>query len=179
MERDSRTSSSRLVILVGGGSCAGKTTFVSRVSNATVISMDDFYKGKSRMNPPYNFDEPAAIDLDSLIRAIDDLSQGKTVEIPQYDMKLSEPVGTKTMTPQKKIVVEGIFSLYSAQLRKLGDLSIYLDVPVSERVRRRIERDIERGRDSQETLEHSLLVEKEHARWVEPQKKWADIIISG
>ncbi|HKY74431.1 MAG TPA: uridine kinase, partial [Patescibacteria group bacterium] len=76
----------------------------------------------------------------------------------------------------KNIIVEGIFVLSSQKLRKLADLTIYLEVTADERVRRRIYRDEQRGRNMLQTLEHSLVVEKMHAKHVAPMKKYATLV---
>lgn len=165
-----------MVILISGGSCSGKTTFAGLFKQATVIHMDDFYWGKSHMTTPYNFDEPEAIDIDGMADSVERLSKGLPVSIPKYSMVVSERVGTQTVKPNKNIVVEGIFVFSSPKLRKLADLSIYLEVPADERVRRRIHRDEERGRNMLQTLEHSLVVEKMHEKHVEPMKKYASLI---
>lgn len=129
------------------------------------------------MTRPYNFDEPASVDLESFYKAIKTLQQGKKAVIPKYNMRLSKPVGTQTLSPRPIIIAEGIFSLHYKPLRELADLAIYIETPVEERIKRRIRRDVEKGRDLLATLEHSMTVEREHTKWVEPQKKFADLIL--
>lgn len=166
-----------MVVLIGGGSCSGKTTLAKTFVGATVVEMDDFYKGKSQMSPPYNFDEPAALDLVGLTQAVECLVRGERAEVPHYDMKVSEPRGTHWLEPADLIVVEGIFVLHHEPLRQLADMCVYIDVPAAERVRRRIMRDTIKGRDTLATLEHSHTVEDMHMKWVEPTKQYAHWVI--
>ncbi len=167
------------LVLICGGSGSGKSYFAQYFQNAAVLSTDDFYVGKSRMTAPYNFDVPEAFDFDELESAVHDLLGGKSVEIPVYEPAISERVGQKRLEPAKYVIVEGIFAFHSEYLREHAVLKIFLDVPASERIRRRIERDTCKGRNCVATLRHSLVVEEEYDRWVEPQKKWADVIFPG
>jgi uridine kinase len=128
-----------MIVAICGGSCSGKSTYAMHFKNACVVHMDDFYKGKSRMKEPYNFDEPDAIDLDLVIQVLVKLKSGvEQVIVPNYNMKTSEPDGTKKLINKNLIVLEGTFAYYTKQIRELSDLKIYLDIPVDERVRRRI-----------------------------------------
>jgi uridine kinase len=167
-----------MIVAICGGSCSGKTTMALQFKDACILSMDDFYVGKSKMKEPYNFDEPSAIDLKKIAEVLRELKTGvKQVEIPKYDMKTSEPSGTQVLKNKKLVIFEGIFSLLTKELRDLCDLKIYLDVPVDERVRRRISRDVEKGRSTVDTLEWSKTVECMHDLHVENQKNYADIVV--
>jgi uridine kinase len=167
-----------MIIAICGGSCSGKTTMARQFRDACILSMDDFYKGKSVMKEPYNFDEPDSIDFKKIADVLRELKKGvKKIQIPNYNMKTSEQDGTKTLTSNKLIIFEGIFSLYTQELRDLCDLKIYLDIPVDERLRRRIDRDVEKGRSAIETMEWSKNVENMHTLHVESQKDYADMII--
>lgn len=171
------------VILVCGGSCSGKSVFSQWFRNATVLEMDSFYVGKSKMKPDkdgqYNFDEPAALNLQECAQALQDLSEGKSVQIPIYDMRTSERKGTETVNPPKEsgfIILNGIFTFFP-EFRELGDLKIYIDTPPELRVARRILRDVSKGRNSVETLAWSITVEQNHEKYVEPMKQFADLIL--
>ncbi len=167
-----------MIVAICGGSCSGKSTMAGNFRNACIVSMDDFYKGKSRMNPPYNFDEPEAIDLTRLAELVGELKSGaEQVSIPRYNMKTSEPEGAQKLENKQFVVVEGIFTLYTAVLRELCDLKIFLDVPQEERLRRRIARDVIKGRTEAESRAWSINVERMHDLYVEPQKKYADLVI--
>jgi len=171
------------IILISGGSCSGKSVFAHLFRNAFILEMDHFYFGKSQMKPnadgSYDFDAPEAVDITDCARAVRELISGKSVTIPKYDMKISERTGTQRIHmpgDAKFLVVEGIFSFYSP-LRELADLKIYIDVPTELRVARRMIRDQEKGRSDIQTLSWSVTVEKNHQKYVEPMKKFADIVI--
>lgn len=171
-----------MIVLIAGGSGSGKSTLAGKFVGAAVISTDDFYKGKSKMAPmedgSYNFDEPASVDLQECAEAAKKLAAGKEAEIPDYDMVVSERVGTKKVRPpmNRIVVVEGIFALCEP-LRSIGDLKIFIDTPIDLRVARRIRRDTERGRSAIETIKWSLLVEEAYERYVEPTRQYADLIL--
>ena len=171
------------IILISGGSCSGKSNFSLLIKHAIVVSMDHFYFGKSLMKPEangsYNFDAPESVDLAACAQAAITLSEGEPAEIPLYDMKTSERTGVQTITPKpdtKFIVVEGIFVL-CPPLREIGDMKIFIDTPTEIRVARRMLRDQEKGRDAIDTLEWSVVVEKNHKKYIEPTKQYADMII--
>jgi len=173
----------RSIILISGGSCSGKSVFAHLFRNAFILEMDHFYFGKYRMKKQkdgsYNFDAPDAVDIDACARAVQKLITGVTVTIPKYDMKISERTGTQRIQmPEdaKFLVVEGIFAFYSP-LRELADLRIYIDVPTELRVARRMIRDEKKGRSDIQTLSWSITVEKNHQKYIEPMKKFADIVI--
>jgi uridine kinase len=171
------------IILVCGGSCSGKTVFANFFNHAFVLSMDHFYFGKKQMKKEkdgsYNFDAPTSVDIKGCAKAVESLSRGDKTTIPIYDMRVSDRTGTQTLTVPKDtkfLVVEGIFSFYSP-LREIGDMNIYLDIPPEIRVARRMIRDVEKGRSDIDTLSWSITVEKNHREYIEPMKKYADLII--
>jgi len=171
------------IILICGGSCSGKTVFANFFTQAFVLSMDHFYFGKNQMKKEpdgtYNFDAPTSVDLDACTKAAISLSQSQTTKIPVYDMKVSDRVGTQTLTIGKNtkfIVVEGIFA-FQPPLRNIGNMKIFLDIPPEIRVARRMVRDVEKGRSNIDTLSWSITVEKNHREYIEPMKKFADLII--
>jgi len=145
--------------------------------------MDHFYYGKAGMKPDrngkYNFDVPESVDIEACARAARELATGNEVTIPVYDMKISERTGVqkiKIIPGTRLIVVEGIFAFYSPLL-ETATLRIYLDTPMEIRVARRMLRDVEKGRSNIETLSWSITVEENHAKYVEPTKKHADLAI--
>lgn len=171
------------IILVCGGSCSGKTVFARLIQHALLLEIDHFYFGKSKMKPDedgnYNFDAPESTDLVECAAAVKSLSEGKSTTIPVYDMVTSERTGTQIITPDpstKFIVVEGIFAFYPPLL-ELGDIKIFIDTPTEIRVARRMIRDEEKGRNEIDTLAWSIVVEKNHKKYIESTKKEADIII--
>lgn len=172
-----------MVILICGGSCSGKSVFAKLFNNAVILEQDHFYLPKKKMKPDtegkYNYDVPESIDITECAEAAKILASGKPATIPVYDMKISDRVGTQTITPKpdtKFVVVEGIFTFHPP-LRELGDLKIFIDTPTEIRVARRMLRDEEKGRSELDTLAWSITVEKYHRLHVEPMKQFADLII--
>jgi len=171
------------IILICGGSCSGKSAYAHLFKNSYILEMDHFYIGKSKMKKlkggSYNFDDPKSVDIKACANAAQDLTMGKRVTIPKYDMKISERVGMQSIkmpTNTRFLVIEGIFSFYSP-LQELADLKMYIDVPTELRVARRMIRDKIKGRSDIQTLSWSITVEKNHEKYIEPMKKFADIII--
>lgn len=171
------------IILICGGSCSGKSVFARLFTTAFVLEMDHFYRGKSQLKPEkggtFNFDAPEAIDIAACAEAARLLAQGKSAIIPKYDMKRSERAGTQTFrVPEDKkfLIVEGIFSLCSP-LREMGFMKIFLDIPTEVRVARRMIRDVQKGRSDIDTLAWSITVEKNHRLYVDPLKRYADLVI--
>lgn len=170
-------------VLVCGGSCSGKSVFAQMFNHTFILEMDHFYFGKAQMKPlsdgSYDFDAPESVDIADCARAAGELAGGKPVTIPVYDMKTSDRTGTQTiqLKPDDKfIVIPGIFSFYSP-LRELGDMNIYIDTPREIRVARRMIRDVAKGRNDIDTLAWSITVEKNHQKYIEPMKKYADLVI--
>lgn len=170
------------IILICGGSGSGKSTLAKKFKDATIISTDNFYIGKSKMVPmengEYDFDDPSAVDLDECAQIALDLADGKEVLVPEYDMVISERVGWIKIVPAKSglVIVEGVFALCEP-LRQIGDLKIFIDTPTDERLARRINRDSERGRSVAEIIKHSIQVEESHKKHIEPMKQYADLIL--
>lgn len=172
-----------IVVLICGGSCSGKSIFASLFQHALIFSMDHFYYGKSQMKPNkdsiYDFDDPKALDIAGCFQAAKQLILDRRVTVPIYDMCISERVGTQVIKLARGVrflVVEGIFSFHQP-LSRLGDLKIFLDTPTEIRVARRMIRDVEKGRSNLDTLRWSLTVEKNHRRYVEPMKRYADLVV--
>lgn len=172
------------ITTVAGGSCSGKTTFVKGFKNAVVISIDSFYKDISQLVPDqdgkYDWDTPAAFELDACRAAAERLAAGEDVTIPQYDYVSAKRVGTEVVhAPKEKgaiVVIEGIFALCEP-LADLGVLRIFIEAPPEIRIARRIKRDIERNRDPQETLTWFVKVERGHQKYIEPSKQHANLVI--
>lgn len=172
------------IVTIAGGSCSGKTTFVKGFRNALVVSLDHFYKDISDLTPEkdgtYNFDTPEAFDLPACKEAIIALSQGKDVTIPVYDYISCKRTGTQVLkAPTEKgavIVLEGIFALVPP-LSDIGVVRMYIEAPPEIRVARRLKRDIEKGRSTEETLKWFIHVEKGHSLYVEPSKQYATLVV--
>lgn len=179
-----------LVIGITGGSGSGKSTVAKSIFDSVpekkiaIIEQDAYYKDQSHLSMEdrvkTNYDHPLAFDTDLLIAHIEQLKQGKAIEKPQYDFS-QHTRSTKTLCvePRDIIMVEGIMLLEDERLRELLDIKIFVDTDPDLRIIRRIKRDMEqRGRTLDSVIEQYLLtVKPAHELFIEPSKKYADIII--
>jgi uridine kinase len=179
-----------LVIGIAGGSGSGKTTvaqaILQRVGTDRIafLQHDSYYKDLRGLPPAqrneFNFDHPNSLETDLLIKHVAALRNGKSVEVPVYDFSTdSRTAQTFTIQPRNVILVEGILIFTEAALRKLFDIKIFVDTDSDLRFIRRLERDIhERGRTTDSVVKQYLhTVRPMHLEFVEPSKRYADIII--
>lgn len=172
------------IIAVCGGSGSGKSTLSGKFVGASVVATDHFYKNLKELTPrkdgTYDFDHPSSVDLEACANAALKLREGKDVVIPVYDMRSCHRTGTQIVpAPKNKIVVvEGIFAFHSP-LQEIATLRIFIDTPIDQRMARRLRRDVERGRSTRETIQHSLQVEEAYERYIEPMKRLADLVLMG
>ncbi|OGK10338.1 hypothetical protein A2767_07250 [Candidatus Roizmanbacteria bacterium RIFCSPHIGHO2_01_FULL_35_10] len=172
------------VILIAGGSCSGKSEFAKWFKNSVIIELDNFYKPKDQVPKDsewgYNFDHPDAINIKEAADALSLLLKNKKVIIPKYDFIVSERVGKREISINKKtkfVIMEGIFTFYSP-LRELAKIKIYLDTPTEVRVARRMIRDVKRkGRTKVEIMANFVHAERNYMKFIKPMKKYADLII--
>ncbi len=178
-----------IIIGIAGGTGAGKTTLVKIIQDqfneqVVCISHDSYYKDLSHLSlakrQKINFDHPNSLETDLLIKHLKELIKGKSIKVPIYDFNVSNRTNRYNLiAPRTVVIIEGILLFSDPILRNLFDIKVYVDAPADIRLGRRIERDIkERGR----TLEHSLnqylsMSRPMHEQFVEPSKKYADIII--
>ena len=173
-----------LVILVTGGSGSGKSEFARWFKQAVIVELDSFYRPKSQVPKNeewgYDFDNPDAIDIRECADALRTLLKKEKVIIPKYDFIISERIGKREVRLTRKtkfIIIEGIFTFYSP-LREAGDIKIFLDTPTEIRVARRMIRDVKRkGRTKVEIMANFVHAERNYMKFIEPMKKYADIII--
>ena len=179
-----------IVVETAGGSASGKTSAVSKKlmeaigEEATLISMDDYYRGKTFMDNEsvegrvLNWDQPEALDIPLLKQQLNDLRQGKAIQKPKYDFKTSEMVGTEEIKPGRVVVVEGLFALNDI-LKKEGDVKVFVDIGTHGRILRRLLRDIERtGQKPEDIIRYfSEVVEPMHDKYIQSTKKNADFVI--
>jgi uridine kinase len=180
------------LILIGGGTCSGKTTIAKAVgqklgeTGTFIISHDNYYRDLSHLSDAeikqVNFDHPDSIDHEYLLADIRKMLSGKSVTIPDYNFithKRTE--GTYCVNNAAVIILEGIFALYYARLIGLADLKIYVDTDPDLRLARRISRDIqERGYQLDRVLAMYLdTVKPSHEAFIAPSKKNADLIVPG
>ena len=175
---------------VAGGTGSGKTTvaeaLLSRIgaSRIAFIAQDSYYldiEWRSQQELlRHNFDHPDALDHDLLVSHIDTLKQRKPIEAPIYDfVRHRRMKETRHVEPQQVILIEGILLFAEPALRDLLDLKIYVDTDADVRLVRRIRRDLdERGRALEDVLRQYLeTVRPMHLEFVEPSKRWADVIV--
>ena len=178
-----------LMIGVAGGTGSGKTTLTKRLSaelggNITVLSHDDYYKAHDELTYEQrcrlNYDHPDAFDTDLLITHLEALRRGESVEIPTYDFTVHNRSNvTKTVLPNRIILLEGILILADPALCRQLDIRVFVDTDADVRLLRRIRRDMrDRGRSLESITEQYLnTVKPMHEQFVEPSKKNADIVI--
>ena len=178
-----------LVIGFAGGTGSGKTTLMKNLTEqfqdvVTVLSHDNYYKRHDELTYEQrcqlNYDEPDALETDLMARHLDQLRQGHSIDCPIYDFTLhNRSDETVTIVPKKVIIVEGILIFENKALRDLMDIRIFVDTDADVRLCRRIKRDVnKRGRTLESVLSQYLqTVKPMHERYVEPSKKYADIVV--
>lgn len=180
----------KLVIGVSGGTGSGKTTVAKNIykhlkgESVVIINQDSYYKDQGHIpmeeRQKINYDHPFAFDNDFLIEQLEKLWSGKAVEQPVYCFttytRLNE---LKIIEPKEIYILEGILLLEDERLRNLLDIKIYVDTDADERFIRRLKRDIkERGRELDNVIKQYLTVVRPmHLQFIEPTKRYADIII--
>lgn len=176
------------MIGITGGSGSGKTTVVKKVlkhfpQNVGIIHMDSYYRDSSHLpiedRQKINFDHPDAFEYDLLYKHLKDLKNGKAIEEPTYDFITSSRLKpTVHIEPSQVIIVEGILLFTDKRIRDLCDIKIFVDAEPDDRVIRIIERDVqERGRQVGDVIGRYDVVKNMHFQFIEPTKRFADIII--
>lgn len=179
-----------LIVGIAGGSGSGKTTLVREIlkllpgRSVVVLEQDAYYRAASRLSleerRAVNYDHPAALDNALLVNHVRQLRRALAVDRPVYDfttyMRLAETVRVE---PADVIIVEGILILENRRLRELMDLKLFVDTDADIRFIRRLSRDIlERGRSLQSVVDQYIsTVRPMHLQFVEPSKRYADVII--
>ncbi|NOZ91826.1 MAG: uridine kinase [Dictyoglomi bacterium] len=178
------------IIGIGGGTGSGKTTVAKKIAEyigediCGILPMDNYYRDMSHIpleeRRKYNYDHPDMIEHTLLLEHLKQLREGKTIKLPEYDFATYTRTGNFIeFQPYPVVLVEGIFALYYPELRDMYDLAVYVDTENDVRFIRRLERDIkERGRTLDSVVNQYLnTVKPMHDAYVEPTKKYADIII--
>ena len=178
-----------LVIGIAGGTGSGKTTLMKNIMNrfgdvVTVLSHDNYYRRHDDLTYEerckINYDEPAALETDLMAQHLELLRQGETIQCPVYDFTVhNRSDATITVVPKSVIIVEGILIFENEPLRELMDIRIFVDTDADVRLCRRIKRDVnKRGRTLESVLtQYQETVKPMHERYVEPSKKYADIVV--
>ena len=181
-----------LIVGIAGGTGSGKTTVVKKVMNrfpnedVIVIPQDAYYKDNGHISlderQKVNFDHPDSVEFSLLIDHLRLLREGKAVEMPVYSyLTCLRSEETITLKPAKVVLVEGILILCDSGLRSMLDIKVFVDADADDRLGRVIQRDIEeRGRDVRMVLNrYHETVKPSHLQFIEPSKRYADIIIPG
>ncbi len=179
-----------IVIGVAGGTGSGKTTVARQIltrvgaEHITYIPHDAYYRDLSHLPPEkrgqVNYDHPDSLETELLIEHLKELRAGRAVDIPVYDFTThTRTPETRHMVPAPVVLVEGILVFSEPELRRLFDVKLYVDTDADVRFIRRLQRDIEeRKRSVQSVCEQYLsTVRLMHLEFVEPSKRYADVII--
>lgn len=182
-----------LLIGIVGGSGSGKTSIAAellrRLSelslDALMLDMDAYYAPlelvKARFGErPINWDHPHAFDLELMAAHLAALRKGQSIRKPQYDFTVSDRVGwCEPLQPGRVVLLEGLLIFALPELREQLDVKIFVDTDADIRILRRLQRDtLERGRSLESVIEQYLSsVRPMHLEFVEPSKRWADLII--
>lgn len=181
-----------LIVGIAGGTGSGKTTVVKKLmevfpgGQVAVMPQDAYYRDNGHITieerQKINFDHPDSVEFNLLISHLKQLREGKTVEMPVYSyLTCLRSEETITVRPAKVVIVEGILILCDTGLREMLDIKVFVDADADDRLGRVIQRDIEeRGRDVRMVLNrYHETVKPSHLQFIEPSKRYADIIIPG
>ena len=179
-----------MIIGICGGTGSGKTTVANRILEAVsanevvFIQQDSYYRNIKDLPLDYrqvaNFDHPDALDNDLLVNHVRRLKAGEPIELPIYDFKThTRMVETRLVEPKPIVIVEGILIFSESRLLEQMDIKVFVDTPDDIRFIRRLRRDLaERGRTVESVIEQYLAtVRPMHMQFVEPSKRYADVII--
>ena len=177
------------IVGIAGGTASAKTTIVRKIKeyfgdDIAVINHDSYYKAHDDLayedRCRLNYDHPSAFDTDLMVRDVMKLKDFEPIDMPVYDYTThNRSDSTVHVQPKNVIILEGILILESKELRDLMDIKVFVDTDADERLMRRIQRDmIERGRSIESILtQYRETVKPMHEQFVEPSKKYADLII--
>ena len=180
-----------MIIGVAGGTGSGKTTLAENIARAfgdrvAVITHDSYYRAQNDMSYEerckQNYDHPDAFETDLLCAHLDALARGEAIDAPVYDYTVyNRSSRTERVEPRAVVILEGILIFCDERLRDKMDLKIFVDTDADERILRRISRDTkERGRSLDSVIDQYLTTVKPmHDAFVEPYKRYADIIVPG
>jgi uridine kinase len=181
---------------IAGGSGSGKTTFTKKIlkhvteaavataSSVVLLNQDSYYlstpPSRIKVHGEPNFDRPEAFDWELLREHLSILKGGGQVEVPHYDFKSNRRLEeTTTVGPCAAILMEGIYTLWDAELRSLLDIKVYLHVDADIRFIRRLHRDVrERGRTLDGIIrQYYDTVRPMHHQFLETTRQYADLVV--
>jgi len=181
-----------LIVGIAGGTGSGKTTVVNKLlevfpnGEVAVIPQDSYYKDNGHIPPEerqkINFDHPDSLEFSLLTDHLSQLKKGHSIEMPVYSyLTCLRSEETITIKPARVVLVEGILILADPGLRDMLDIKVFVDADADDRLGRVIQRDIvERGRSVLHVLQrYHDTVKPSHLQFIEPSKRYADIIIPG
>lgn len=180
-----------IIIGIAGGSASGKTSIAQKIyenfevsKSVVIIREDDYYKNQDNLTMAErlktNYDHPFAFDHPLLLQQIQELIAGFSIDKPLYDYSAhTRSQKSERIDYSEVIILEGLFVLEDEELRNLLDIKIFVDTPADVRFIRRLIRDTqERGRTVENVIEQYLTTVRDmHESFVEPSKKYADIIV--
>lgn len=179
-----------VIIGIAGGTCSGKSSIAEILiegldtNSINIIREDDYYKDQTALpmeeRVKTNYDHPLAFDFDLMVQHLHDLMEGKTIEKPTYDYTVhNRSEKTEIIYPSDIIIIEGLFALYTKEIRDLEDIKIFVDTAADERFIRRLKRDVNERARTVESITNQYLttVKPMHVQFIEPTKQYADVII--
>ena len=180
---------STIIIGIAGGTGPGKTTLTRHLKehfggDVTVVGHDSYYKRQEGTTYEervlQNYDHPSAFDTDLLIQHLRELKAGRSIQCPVYSyVDYNRTDQTVEISPTKVLIVEGVLIFQDPVLREMFDIKIFVETDADERILRRALRDVEeRGRTLRSVVNQYLATVKPmHEQYVEPSRKYADIIV--
>jgi uridine kinase len=178
------------IVGVAGGTGSGKTTVARKIAEAapaemvSILEHDAYYVDRGDLTYEercqLNFDHPESLETQLLVSHVKKLRAGEGVDAPMYDFKAHRRgPSTRRIEPTPIVVVEGILLFSDAPLREVLDLKIFVDTDADVRVLRRVRRDMEKRGRSFESVrdQYYKTVRPMHLQFVEPSKRWADVIL--
>ncbi len=179
-----------LIIGIAGGTGSGKTTVVRKIQEqfprgeVAVLTHDSYYFDSGNLSleerRKKNFDHPDSIEFELMIDHVNKLKRGESIEEPIYSfITCTRAKEVKHVEPKEVLIIEGILCLTNKALRDLMDIKVFVDCDSDLRLSRVIQRDIhERGRNVEQVLKrYEETVRPSHIQFIEPTKRFADIII--
>lgn len=180
-----------IIIGIAGGSASGKTSLAKRLKKAfdaqnsvVIIRQDDYYKDQAAMSMEerlkVNYDHPLAFDNDLLAQHLQALREGQSIDKPTYDfIQYTRALPVERIEPCDVLVLEGLFVLEDEAIRTKLDIKLFVDTPADVRFIRRLTRDVrDRGRSLENVVaQYMNTVRVMHEQFIEPSKRYADVII--